>query len=427
MLATSSPSSTQESVALTTRGSRGLQILLVLAILAIVFNRLLAPSIRWDWLNLVPVLAALYIGYCVVALKKVVGSKGYVGRCLSDDPEVPKPAGAFLFSPWFRSILFIFVFLMVVEFGLRCFSYHRALQYERQGDLLFTPVPDQQYVEKISLTPSVINSYGLRGGPVPNQATEAGQATILCLGDSVTYGYGVDDGHTYPADLQRDLDQTLPGRYTVLNGGVDAYPIALEEQKFLYLWRRGLRPEAVLIGYSFNEGGIGLQAASGDAKIKDRIEAGVKAKNKLRSIALYTLIVENWARHYYDRIKGHMVPGTNFMQLSDTEAASIYGQFLDHAASDLRAHQVKPVFVLFAGYDGRTGRYDDQGAFQREFATYAQQNGIPLFRTAEALAQGEPANADLRRYFIDHAHMSEQGTAKVAAALAKFLPQALGN
>jgi len=421
------PNGTQEPAVSVPSGSTARRILLVLAVLAIIFNRRLAPSIRLDWLNAIPLLAALYIGYCIVALKKVVASGGYVGRCLSEDPTVPKPAGAFLFSPWFRSILFIFVSLMVAEFGLRCFSYHRALQYERQGDLLFTPVPNQQYVEKISLTPSVINSYGLRGGPVPDQATQAGQGTILCLGDSVTYGYGVDDDKTYPADLQRDLDQASPDRYTVLNGGVDAYPIALEEQKFLYLWNRGLRPQAVLIGYSFNEGGIGLQAANGDAQVKNTIEARVKAKNKLRSIALYTLVVENWARHYYDRMKKNLVPGTNFTSLSQTEAASLYGEFLDRFVSDLRSHGVKPVFVLFAGYDGRTGRYDDQGAFQQEFASYAQKNGIPLLRTAEALAQGEPPDSDLRRYFIDHAHMSEEGTAKVAAALAQFLPQALAN
>ena len=419
--------STPESRGAATGGSAGRQIALVLAILAIIFNRRLAPTIRWDWLNVIPLLAAVYLGYCLVALKGVFGPSGYVARSLSDDPSLRKPAGAFLFSPWFRSILLILVILTVAEFGLRCFSYHRALMYERQGDLLFTPVPDQQYVEKISLTPSVINSFGLRGGPVPESATEEGKLNILCLGDSVTYGYGVNDDKTYPADLQRDLDQTAAGRYTVLNGGVDAYPVALENQKFLYLWSRGLRPEAVLVGYSFNEGGIGLQAASGDAKIKDGIEARVKAKNKLRSIALYTLVVENWARHYYDRIKGHLVPGTNFTQLSETEAASLYDRFLDRFASDLRARNVKPVFVLFAGYDGRTWRYDDQGPFQQEFARYAGAHSIPLFRTAEALAQGDPQGSDLHRYFIDHAHMSEEGTRKVAAALAQFLPKALGN
>jgi lysophospholipase L1-like esterase len=402
---------------------RGRRVVQALAILAIIFNRTLAPSISHDWLNVIPLVAALYIIYCLVALGRVFGPGGYVARATSADPAVRKPLGAFLFSHWFRSILLILMFLTAVEFGLRCFSYHRALQYERQGDLLFTPVPNQRYVEKISLTASTIDDYGLRGAPVPEAATEEGKPTLLCLGDSITYGYGVDDDKTYPALLQRDLGHASGQQYMVLNGGVDAYPIALEHQKFLYLWNRGIRPEAVLIGYSFNEGGIGLQAANGDAKTKDVIEARVKTKNKLRSIALYTLVVENWARHYYDRIKGHLVPGTNFTQLSETEAATMYDQFLDGFVSDLRAHNVKPVFVLFAGYDGRTKRYDDQGPFQVEFGRYAEKNSIPLFRAREALAVGEPQDSDLHQYFIDHAHLSEQGTEKVASALAQFLPK----
>jgi lysophospholipase L1-like esterase len=406
---------------------RGRRILLLLAILAIIFNRRIAPSIHLDWLNLIPLAASLYIIYSLVALGRVFPPGGYVARAISTDRSVPKPFGSFLLSRFFRSILLIVMFLVTVEFGLRCFSYHRALQYERQGDLLFTPVPDQQYVEKISLTTSVINDYGLRGGPVPAAASEEGKPTVLCLGDSITYGYGVDDDKTYPALLERDLNQSGGQQYAVLNGGVDAYPIALEHQKFLYLWNRGIRPEAVLIGYSFNEGGIGLQAANGDAKTKDGIEARVKAKNKLRRIALYTLVVENWARHYYDRFKGHLVPGTNFMQLSQTEAANMYDTFLDAFVSDLRAHNVKPVFVLFAGYDGRTQRYDDQGPFQIEFGRYAEKNSIPLFRAHDALAQGEPQDSDLHQYFIDHAHLSDRGTEKVAAALAQFLPRAVGG
>jgi lysophospholipase L1-like esterase len=418
-------STIEERTATAPSAGRGRRIILLLAILAIIFNRRLAPTISRDWLNVLPLAASLYIMYCLVALGRVFGPAGYVARATSTDPDVPKPFGSFLFSHWFRSILLIVMLLTTVEFGLRCFSYHRALQYERQGDLLFTPVPNQQYVEKISLTSSTINDYGLRGGPVPEAATEEGKPTILCLGDSVTYGYGVDDDKTYPALLQADLTQGSGQQYVVLNGGVDAYPIALERQKFLYLWSRGIRPQAVLIGYSFNEGGIGLQAATGDAKTKDTIEARVKQKNRLRSFALYTLVVENLARHYYDRIKGHLVPGTNFTQLSETEAAHMYDQFLDGFVSDLRAHNVKPVFVLFAGYDGRTQKYDDQGPFQIEFARYAGANAIPLFKVRDVLAVGEPQDSDLHQYFIDHAHLSDKGTEKVSAALAQFLPKAL--
>lgn len=396
-------------------------VLFLVALLLVVFSRKWIPGIQYDWLNIVPLLALVYIGYSIIVLDKTFGFSPYVARCLSDDPSVKKPAGRFLFSPYVRSVVLILLALGIFEFALRMRSYHRALVYERHGNLLFTPIPNQKYMEKITLTPSSIDSYGLRGGPVPPSALQDGNPTILCLGDSVTYGYGVDDDHTYPADLQKDFDQASPGRYAVLNAGVDAYPIALEDAKFLYLWQLGIRPKIAIVGYSFNEGGIGILSFGNDEAAKAKFAARVREKNQLRSFALYTLVVENWARHYYDRIKGKLVPGTNFTKLSETEATSLYDQFLDRFVSDLRAHNVQPVFLLFAGFDGRSQKYDDQGLFQVQFAEYAQKNGIPLLRSKDALAAGEPEGFDISPFFIDHAHMNERGTERIAAALVPLL------
>jgi len=401
--------------------------LFLIALLLVIFSRKWIPGIQYDWLNIVPLLALLYIGYCIVTLDKTFGYVPYIARCLSEDPSVKKPAGRFLFSPYVRSIVLILLALGMIEFGLRMRSYHRALVYERHGNLLFTPIPNEKYMEKITLTPSNIDSFGLRGGPVPPSALQEGNPTILCLGDSVTYGYGVDDDHTYAADLQKDFDQGSPGKYVVLNGGVDAYPIALEDAKFLYLWDLGIRPKVVIVGYSFNEGAIGMLSFGNDEKAKAQFAARVKEKNELRSIALYTLVVENWARHYYDRIKGKLVPGTNFTKLSETEASSLYNQFLDRFTSDLRGHNVQPVFLLFAGFDGRTHKYDDQGLLQVVFADYAQKNGIPLLRSKDALAAGEPDGYDISPFFIDHAHMNERGTERVAAALEPFLEKTMAS
>jgi hypothetical protein len=238
--------------------------LLIVCLLFICLNRYLIPSIQFDWLNIVPLFAAIYVGYSPVALEKTCGHLYYVRRCLSQDSSSSKPRLSFLFSPWIRSWLLLVVAAAALEFGLRCVSYHRSLVYERQGNLLFTPVPNQVYVEKISLTRSRINGLGLRGRPVD---TSSGKEVILCLGDSITYGYGVDDAHTYPGLLQLALESRFPRRYTVLNGGVDAYPMAFEDQKFLYLWNRGLHPNVAIVGYSMNEGSLGHLVDSNEERI----------------------------------------------------------------------------------------------------------------------------------------------------------------
>jgi len=395
-------------------------IILVLAVLAIVFNRVYIPNIHYDLLNIIPLLATLYIGYALIALEKTCGQIGYIARCISEDPKVRKPLGAFLFSPWLRSMLLLPVLLVVAEFGFRCMSYQRSELYERQGNLLYTPIPNQEYLEKISLTQSRINNNGLRGVDV----APAGKEIVLCLGDSVTYGYGVDDNHTYPAELQKALDHKFPGRYLVLNGGVDGYPTPFMREKFLYLWNLGIHPGVVVVGYSFNEGGLG-RFAYADEKTKNLFAGRVRMKNKARSIALYNIVVERWARSSYNRMKKYMVPGTNSRTLTAEDVQDQYQKSLQGIYDTLNAHQVKPVFALFTGYDGRTGQYDNLGPFQLKFQDFAESHSVPLVLSKQVLADGAAPNADIQKYFQDQCHMKEIGTQKFAQGLADFLTPVL--
>jgi len=405
----------QISAARPQKGSWAPFVIFVFAVLAIVLNRLYIPNIHYDILNIVPLLATLYVAYALIALDKTCGNFNYIARCISEDPKVRKPFGAFLFSPWLRSMLLLPLLVIVAEFGFRCMSYQRSESYERQGNLLYTPIPNQEYLEKISLTLSQINHDGLRG---PDAAT-SGKHAVLCLGDSVTYGYGVDDGHTYPAELQKTLDQRFPGRYAVLNGGVDGYPTAFMREKFLYLWDRGIHPDVVVVGYSFNEGGLG-KFAYADEKTKDIFASRVRMKNKMRSIALYNIIVERWARSSYNRMKKYMVPGTNSRTLSIEDVQTQYQNSLQQMYDTLTQHHVTPVFVLFTGYDGRTGQYDNQGPFQVKFREFAESHSVPLVLSKQVLS-GNSDGSDLQKYFQDQCHMKEIGTHKFAQGLADFL------
>ena len=396
------------------QASRARFYLFILSILAIVLSGVYIPNIRYDWLNVLPLLGSLYLLYAAIAFEKVCGHIPYVARSLSEVPGARKPFGWFFFSPWFRSLFLLPLLVLALEFGLRCESYHRALLYERQGNLLFTPKPNQDYVEKISLTHSEVNDLGLRGGPVDLQ----GKNVILCLGDSVTYGFGVDDNQTYPAELQKALDRVAPGKYAVLNAGVDAYPIPFMREKFLYLWNRGVHPSTVIVGYSFNEGGLGHLVDSDD-KTKDKFAAAVRFKNRLRSIALYNLIVERWARSSYNKMKKLMVPGTNFKTLSQDDVNVRYEASMQRLVDELNARGVKPIFMLFAGYDARTGHFDVQGPFQVKFAEFAGKHGIPLLRSDQLLAQ--TPGEDIQKYFQDQCHMKETGTRIVGGDVARYL------
>ena len=54
---------------------------------------------------------------------------------------------------------------------------------------------------------------------VPAQAPSDARPIIVCFGDSLTAGYGVDDGESYPDYLQQDLD-SAGYRYQIRNEGV---------------------------------------------------------------------------------------------------------------------------------------------------------------------------------------------------------------
>mgnify|MGYP001447690821 CR=1 FL=1 len=93
------------------------------------------------------------------------------------------------------------------------------------------------------------NAEGLRGTEPVGLAREPHSLRVLCLGDSYTYGVGVADPFTYPAQLQLLLKKRLPGRpVQVINAGVPFYDIFDE---LAYFREKGVRlaPDVVVLQF----------------------------------------------------------------------------------------------------------------------------------------------------------------------------------
>jgi lysophospholipase L1-like esterase len=86
------------------------------------------------------------------------------------------------------------------------------------------------------------NHAGLRESADYDAAPAPGVRRVVALGDSFTFGYGVEGPESYPEVLERSLDHT-----EVLNLGVPGYGV---DQMLLQLRERGpdLAPEVVLVG-----------------------------------------------------------------------------------------------------------------------------------------------------------------------------------
>lgn len=81
----------------------------------------------------------------------------------------------------------------------------------------------------------------------------AGAFRILCVGDSITFGFNVDEGSDYPSQLARLLRARYPGKlFEVVNAGVPGWTWR-QGQRFLEIEGSTLEPDVVVIGHGTND------------------------------------------------------------------------------------------------------------------------------------------------------------------------------
>lgn len=90
-----------------------------------------------------------------------------------------------------------------------------------------------------------INGLGYRGDAF--QAAKGNAKRVLVIGDSFTFGWGVDNEHTYPAQLQKQLGARVSG-VEVINAGFAA--CYSPDTYYLYLKQEGLalKPDLIVVG-----------------------------------------------------------------------------------------------------------------------------------------------------------------------------------
>jgi lysophospholipase L1-like esterase len=97
----------------------------------------------------------------------------------------------------------------------------------------------------------VTNQYGMRG-PSFSRKPAPGTHRVLALGDSVAFGYRLEEPDTFPVRLEEELEQRDGGSWEVLNGGVEGYNTRNE----LALLRSTLldfAPETIVLVFNLND------------------------------------------------------------------------------------------------------------------------------------------------------------------------------
>lgn len=117
------------------------------------------------------------------------------------------------------------------------------------------------------VTTITIDRRGFRNGvPAANDGGE--KRLIACLGDSYTFGYGVDDDETWPFQLREALNSAAGSPvFETLNAGINGMNTA---QEATYLKERVMRvsPELVLLAFYLNDAAIGANALGSEHELK---------------------------------------------------------------------------------------------------------------------------------------------------------------
>ncbi|HME73606.1 MAG TPA: SGNH/GDSL hydrolase family protein, partial [Myxococcota bacterium] len=122
----------------------------------------------------------------------------------------------------------------------------------RPGSEKTQPINPEAYDRPASWTVTV-DARGYRSGPPSLAADHPGVYRVLCVGDSITYGFNVDADDTYPRQLDALLGRRYPGRrFEVINAGVPGWSW-IQGRRYLELEGLALRPDVVVIGHGTND------------------------------------------------------------------------------------------------------------------------------------------------------------------------------
>jgi lysophospholipase L1-like esterase len=123
---------------------------------------------------------------------------------------------------------------------------------------------------------------------------------ILCVGDSHTYGAGVEREETYPAQLQALLETREPGVYSVINMGLPGLSAAQLHSR-IGVWLHRYRPDLLVVWVGVNDSWNLAELEGGASGIQAKLD-GLLVRSRLYRLIRVTL---------HDRALDRYVPQTH--------------------------------------------------------------------------------------------------------------------
>jgi lysophospholipase L1-like esterase len=351
---------------------------------------------------------------------------------------------------WILNLLLVFfsvlIPLLMAEFALRIL-HHKTVSFDdrsfRQSQWSFKPnTTNDSYVG----VPVHINNLGFRGTDT-TVAKPPGVYRILGVGDSITFGYGVEYEKTFLQVLEQHLNAVSGGnpRYEVLNSGIPATGLDYYTHRIEGDAPR-LQPDLILVCMALND----IDPALGPEPVEPVIP-----KSFGRSVNIFFLTHSYLYNALYVPAKS-LFYKTNIVKLKDNEgfgflaidppspeqahAREMMTLYLQRMARFAAAHNMRFAVVVFPvepqlSDDARRiyaeklhidfGPEIEDGQPQKWVEEVGKQNGFPVLDLLPALRKLDHDQAFLRNRSIsvDPVHPSEAGHRASGEAIAEFLKE----
>jgi hypothetical protein len=155
-------------------------------------------------------------------------------------------------------LFYLFFIVLIVEIFLRSYSYYfPVLQIEmwkyasfikmqsQNSNIGHVHIPNQNI--KLMGSDIRINSKGFRGPEITNHKDK-----IVTIGDSLTFGWGVEEQKTFSSLLQLKINSDLPNKFEVINMGVGNYNLSMSLNSLIENYN-DLKPKMVILFLFIND------------------------------------------------------------------------------------------------------------------------------------------------------------------------------
>lgn len=236
------------------------------------------------------------------------------------------------------SLSAILLLLVLFELGLRFYFLKKPPIIFKMADSQIGYKLNQNYQGEFSDIFVKINSQGFRQENLVQLNKSPGTTRIVGLGDSVAFGFGVEEPKTYLRQLENLLNRSTDKKFEVINAAVTGYN-TFQERKFLEDGVLKFKPDIIILSLVLNDIG-------GDFHVPNMV---YRTLAPFKAVAYSPDDLNSWEKVFYFFFRR-----TYIYQLIHPKIGNFWG-FSNPATRHLIGHYAEETIFFY-----REGYYQNQ-------------------------------------------------------------------